>query len=440
MTRKPEPSAIPAVRRRGLRAAALAATLSVAVLGGTTAEESVIVQAAEVHTGDGTVYRPGAVLVQGGKIIAVGATVSGPEGAAVIDAGAGSITPGLIDAACQLGTYQAEGFGEGASEVIAHLEVLDAVDFYSDDFRQLAREGVTTVYVTPEAASVIGCQGAAVKTAGSIAGRLLPAFPSIKANVGPESYRRGSRNFQPFGAPSIYTRRPTTRMGAVWVFRKAFYDALNYRDSGETDGMEEDERALKVLVSTLEGDVKLRFQARQAHDIYTARRLTDEFGLSFVLEYGLEAHRCLDMLVEQKIPVIFGPIDTDYRGFTRRAGDTGEPCLQSAALLQEHGVPFALTAADLVGESGLARQAGSAIRYGLDPAAALAAVTSVPAELLGLGQRVGSLKPGMDADLVLWTGKPFEDDSGVKQVMVGGAWVHGEPARGEASTEEATQD
>jgi imidazolonepropionase-like amidohydrolase len=386
------------------------------------AQDTIVINAASVHVGDGEVFRPGAVVLQGGKILAVGQSVTVPEGAKVIDATDGSLTPGLIDAACQLGTYSNVGFGEGESEVIPHLEVLDAVDLHSDDFEELVREGVTAVYVTPEAASVIGGQGVVVKTGGAVGERVLPSFPSVKANLGPETYRRADRNRTPFGNPNIFTRRPTTRMGSVWVFRKAFYDALNYREYGEA---EMDENALKVLVSVLEGDVRLRMQARQAHDIYTARRLTDEFGLSFVLEYGLEAYRCLDLLAEQQIPVIFGPVDRNYRGLTGRAGDSGEPCLEAAARLRERGITFALTAADGTGEAGLARQAGMAIRFGLDPGEALKAVTSVPAELLGLGQQVGSLEAGMDADLVLWSGDPLVDDSAIGMVIIGGEIVHG---------------
>ena len=389
---------------------------------GTEGEDAWVLRAGEVHVGDGQVFRPGVVVVRGGKVLAVGPSVDVPSGAHELDLGEGAITPGLVDAACQVGTERRVGFAEQASEVIPHLSLADSVDFFSRDFERLVAGGVTTVYLTPEASSVLGSLGIAVKTAGPLSQRTLEARGMIKANLGPEGWRRGARNRGPSRFTSnFFARRPTTRMGSTWVFRKALYDARDYRDFGETD---RDEAAMKALVDVLEGRVGLRFQAQESHDIQSAIRLTDEFGIPFLLEYGQEAYRLLDLLEQRKVPIVFGPIDAEPRHLPSSYRDGGTPCLTTPARLHERGIAFALTACDLLGEAGLARQAGLAVRFGLEREAALKAVTATPASFLGLGERVGTLRAGSDADLVGWGGVPLEDHSAIELVMISGHVVH----------------
>jgi len=379
--------------------------------------ESVVLQAAEVHTGDGAVFKPGVVIVLDGKIVAVGPAPPLPAGSRVVDGGSFVLTPGLVDAACQLGTFQRTGFTEQSSEVVPQFDAADAIDFYSKEFERLAREGVTTVFVTGEAASVISCRGAAVKTAGPIAARRLAAKPCVKATIGPESFRRGSFNSSPsrFRAPSVFQRRPTTRMGSAWVFRKAFLDALAFRDGRPTD---EDPAAMRALLDVVSGATALRMQAREALDIHSASRLCDEFGLSFTLEYALEAGDCLDLITARRIPVIFGPLRTRDSPVSAREG--AAEAYGTPRRLAESGVSFCLTACDAIGDGGLARQAGLAIRHGLDRERALRAVTADAAAMLGLERRLGRLGEGLDADLVLWNGPPFDDASRPVLVLIDG--------------------
>ena len=382
-------------------------------------DETWVIKAGSVHTGDGTVYQPGAVVISGGKIVAAAKAPDVPDGARVIDVSDGAVTPGLIDAACQRGTHQSTGFAEQSSEVIPHLSVADAVDYFSSDFEELAAGGVTTVYVTPEASSVVGSHGIVVKTAGPWQDRQVEAPPSIKVNIGLESWRRGSRNRPPFGEVTFLARRPTTRMGSVFVLRHAFYEAIEHHQNAGTESAVSN-AAMDALASVLSGDTRLRFQARLDHDIETAARLADEFGLTYTLEYATECYRHLDLLAAKKTPVIFGPIYEFPRGLTARSGEGGEPCLTTLVKLRDRKIPFALTAADLSGEGSLARQAGWAVRYGLTREEALASVTSSPASLLGISDRVGALAAGKEADLVVWSGLPLESGSAVRLVLVNG--------------------
>jgi hypothetical protein len=379
--------------------------------------DAIVVQAAEVRVGDGTVFKPGVVVLQGGKIAAVGQAPPLPSGARTIDCGKQIVTAGLVDAACQLGTCQRFGFAEQSSEVIPALDAADSIDYFSKDFEDLIRDGVTTVFVTGEASSVISSRGAAVKTGGPVSERRLAATPCVKVTLSGESSRRGTFNSPPFrgGDVSFLTRRPTTRMGSAWVFREAFHEALRFKETGKTSG---DPAEMKALLDVMEGKVKLRFQAREAFDIRSAQRDCDEFGLSFVLEYGNEVGECLDLITSHRIPVIFGPPrdgDSQVSQF-----DSHVTAWQTPKLLAEQGVVFCLTAADASGDGGLARQAGFAIRNGLDRARALRAVTADAAAMVGLEKRVGRLAEGLDADVVVWNGEPFDDVSRPVLVLING--------------------
>ncbi|MBL8843211.1 MAG: amidohydrolase family protein [Planctomycetes bacterium] len=384
--------------------------------------DALVLQAAEVHVGDGTVFKPGLVILLDGKVVAAGQSLPLPAGANVIDCGNAVITPGLVDAACQLGTSALFGSAEQGSEVIPQLDMWDALDLYSKDFERLVADGVTTVFITGEASSVISAKGTAVKTGGPIGERRVAVKPIVKATLGPESSQRGAGNRSPsrFGGVNYTARRPTTRMGSAWVFRKAFHDAIAFRDAGKpsNDGLEPD--AMRALADVLAGKTALRMQVREALDFYTSVKLADEFGLSFTYEYATEAAQCIDLLVARKLPVIFGPVRTTDSTFEQF--EAAQPALDTARLLAEKGVPFCLTASDASGEGGLPRQAGVAIRNGLDRARALRAVTSDPAAMVGLEGRVGRLAPGLDADLVVWNGMPFDDTA--KPVLV---LIHGRP-------------
>ncbi len=384
------------------------------------------VQAARIHLADGTVLENGTVLIEGGRILLVGPGVAIPEGYRVFDAGQGScLTPGLIDAAATAGIVPYGSRTEHAFEVIPGLRNIDALDLQSRDFARLAAKGVTTVYVTPDPGSVITCRGVVVKTGGPEKDRIVKAEADVKANLGPEGWRKEQRNLTPRGAVDFRTRRPTTRMGMAWVFRKAFYDALACRDNLREpgSGSENPEPAVQALVAVLEGKIPLRIQAREDIDIWSAIRMCKEFGLKFVLEEGTEAYRCIPELKEYGVTVIFGPIFATPRGARARSGELLRPCLKSPLLLAQADIPFALTAGDLAGEDALPRQAGYAIRFGLPFEQALDAVTRAPARILGISDRVGALAPGLDADLVVWNGKPFSPAAKPVLVLIKGEVV-----------------
>jgi len=386
--------------------------------------EVVAIRAGKVYTGE-RVLENAVVLVENGKVIGVGPSIPVPEGATVHEHPEASITPGLVDAYSTAGVANGQSWAERSSEVIPHLRNLDAWDLQSRDFDRLVAHGVTTIGLATDPSSVVGARNGVVKTARSLGGRVLREAVAPMVAITAETWRRGESNRQPFGLAQPYvTRRPTTGMGNAWVIREAFYTALRNDRGRERDpnpGPAHDH-----LIAAVDGETPVWALARRRHDIYSAMRILNEVGIErFVLVEGTEAYRIADDLAAAKIPVIFGPHFERPRASWRvRSGEADQPNLASASILKRAGVTVALTAADRFDEEPLTAQATMAIRYGLSRPDALRATTATPAALLGVSDRVGGIAPGKDADLVVWSGDPFEPSSIILKVLVDGAVVH----------------
>lgn len=185
-----------------------------------------------------------------------------------------------------MGTRPSTVVAEQSSEVIPHTRVIDSVNLRSPDFERLVSEGVTAVFVAPDSAAVISSQGAVVQTAGAMRDRIITEAGAVKASMGTDPSWRGMPNSLPYRqSVSFNTRRPTTRMGVTWVFRKAFHDAQRWKDGITRHGADlADDAALKALDGVRRGEIPFRIQARMQHDIMAAFRLADEFEIPFVLE------------------------------------------------------------------------------------------------------------------------------------------------------------
>jgi imidazolonepropionase-like amidohydrolase len=373
------------------------------------------IRAATVHTVSGKAIENGVVHVEGKKITAVG---KGGGGGDVLECAA--VTPGLIDLAVQIDTGPASV--EQSSETVARLAVADALDLFSYRWAPVLASGVTTALALPADHDVIGGLGVVLKTGGepTLAARLVRADAVLRGAIG--SQPSNGNNAPRFTEPSsFYFRRPTTRMGVEWVFRKAIYDTLQ--------GVGAEDPALAadadVLRRVLSGELVLSIQAKATQDVRTAIYLKEEFGIPrVILDHAIEAWREPKLLVRSGVAVVLPPFTPDGRHDDGHVNDSYFLPLDAPRELQELGVPFALSGhgASAPGRR-LADQAGLAMRGGLAFEAALAAVTLVPATLMGVEKRVGSLEAGKDADLVLWSGPPFEPASRIIGVMLEGKLV-----------------
>ncbi len=342
------------------------------------------------------------VLVSGGRIVKVAEAIEAPPKALVIDLAGKVLMPGLVDAGGRLALEESPN--EEGSEVTPGVSALDALEPGAPSLRRAALCGVTTAYAGPGNRNVLGGTGAVLKTSGPERLRPLRARADLKTALGSEP---SSGNYPPRGAPAtFYARRPTTRMGVVWEFRQAFADARDGRAEGA---------GAAVLADALAGKLTVRVAASKATDLETALALAQEFGLSILLDEGQEAWKLAGVLAAKKVPLVLKPV------FGVGAAE-GRP--DALSLLRAAGVDTALAAPTSAPES-LLEAAIFALRHGASRDDALRAVTSVPARLLGVADRVGSIEEGKDADLVVYSGDPLDARSTVERVMAGGRFLTG---------------
>jgi imidazolonepropionase-like amidohydrolase len=403
---------------------ALAAPVVALVLAapGIAQQEAVVLKGATIYRVSGPAIENGVVIFSGGKIQSIGAADTEiPEGAKVIDATGKIITPGLIDAGTTL-SVSVQNANEQVAEVTPQMRIVDAVDPNHKVFEAVRRHGVTTVQINPGNRNVIGGLGAVMKTHGStVAEMLLKDASALRLTMGaePSSGNRAIRGGTPYG---LYYRRPTTRMGVVWITRKAFYDAMSYREErtiADPEKTPPPDPGMEILLQVLEGKLQVHTTARAEQDIRTALRLADEFGYKTVIEGAIEAYRCVDLVAEAKAKVIFAPPSTNGAG--NRDGASGR--YHTLNLLAKAGVPFAIQTESRLGERHLVYEAMVAMRNGLSFDKTLAAVTLTPAQVLGLDSQIGSLDTGKDADIVIWSGKPFDPSSTVERLFINGREV-----------------
>ncbi|MFQ5504511.1 MAG: amidohydrolase family protein [Planctomycetota bacterium] len=375
-------------------------------------DRPLLLKGGRVFTGSGSFQEGLEILIEEGKLKKVGKSLAAPENAEVRDLEGLHVTPGLIDGNTSLGLPSPQE-NEQSSEITPHMRVLDSIDPESRGFEHALRDGVTTVYVSPGGYNVFGGLGIVIKTAGpSLEDRVIREDADLRMTLGrmPGMGNRAPR----YGTPtSIYYRRPTNRMGTIWEIRKAFYDADKAR--GSKKGVAEPGAATQVLIDALDHKLKVRTTARQDQDIRTALRLAEEFGIDVVIDECTEAYYALDYIAAAKVPVIAAPPSVHIG---RYDGEVPHP--DTLKLLSEAGVQVAIQTGQGLGALPLVREAGFAVRGGMQRDKALESITSVPALILGVEDRVGSIAEGKDADLVVWSRHPLSPSSRAVAVYIDG--------------------
>ncbi|TFH72000.1 amidohydrolase [Cellulomonas sp. HD19AZ1] len=383
---------------------------SVAVVGG------YVVPVASEPIADAT------VLVEDGVVTAVGTDVVVPDGVRVVDARGRWVLPGFVEAHAHMGVWEeAQGWaGEDANEMTSPdgsaLRAIDAVNVEDEGFRDALVGGVTSAVVKPGSGNPIGGRTVALKTWGgrTVDEQVIRHDVSVKSALGENPKR-------------VYGERkqlPSTRLGVAAVIRKAFVDAQTYaarRDAAAAAG-EPFERDLgkETLAAVLAGELAWDQHTHRADDIATALRLADEFGYRLVVNHGTDAASIADVLAERDVPVIFGPMFT-----ARSKVELRDRAIENLGVLARAGVRVAITTDHpVVPINFLVHQASLAVKEGLDRDTALRALTVNPAQFLGLDDRIGSLTPGLDGDVVVWSGDPLDVTSRAEHVFVTGTEVY----------------
>jgi len=366
----------------------------------------------------------GVVLVRDGVIEAVGTAdqVTVPDGVEVVDAAGKWVLPGFIESHGHVGIHEeANGpAGDDTNEMTtpntAAVRAIDAINIDDEGFRDALSGGVTSVVVKPGSGNPIGGQTVAIKTWGGriIDEQVIHEAVSVKSALGENPKRvYGGKN-----------QTPSTRLGVAMIIREAFIAAQNYRaarDSAAAEGKPFDRDLSKeTLVRVLDGELAWDQHTHRHDDIATALRLADEFGYRLVVNHGTEAHKIADVLAERDIPVIFGPMFT-----SRSKVELRDRAIANLAVLAKAGVRVAITTDHpVVPINFLIYQAALAVKDGLPRETALEALTVNPAAFLRLDDRVGSLTPGLDGDVVVWSGDPLDVNSRAERVFIQGAEVY----------------
>jgi imidazolonepropionase-like amidohydrolase len=328
------------------------------------------------------------------------------------------LIPGLVDTHSHVGLYprpavpaNADG-NELSNPVTPEVRAIDGILPSDPGIRMARAGGVTTANVMPGSGNVVGGQTAYVKLRGATVEAMLIRGADGEPLLGGMKMANGENPKRARAAPDKPLGNPATRMGAAFLERKLFVEALEYRRKHEARDLR-----LEPMLEVLDGRRVVHHHTHRADDILTVLRIADEFGHRVVLQHATEAWLVADEIARRGVPV--STLVVDAPGGKHEALNLR---LETPAILERAGVKVALHTDDFITSSRLLlRMAALAVQGGMSEAGALRAVTLHAAEMLDLGSRLGSLEPGKDADLVVLSGPPFSVRTRVLET-----WIEGE--------------
>ena len=379
---------------------------------------------AEIYTMDGSVIKNGYIETSGEKISGIGEmnSVGSEYDGEIIDAAGKSVYPGFVDAHTHLGMFEDSlGFeGDDGNEetdpCTPHLRAIDAVNPLDRNFEEAVDAGVTSVVTGPGSANAIGGQSVAMKTYGRCVDKMI-----IKAPVA----MKFALGENPKSVYNSKNQAPITRMATAAIIREQLAKTQKYlelkREAETDDEVDEPDYDAKceALIPLFTEGLPAHFHAHRCDDIFTAIRIAKEFGLNYTIIHGTQGHLIADELAAEGTDVLCGPLLCD-----RSKPELHDLTPASAGILNKAGVRIAIiTDHSVVPIQYLPICAGLAVREGLDRYEALKAITINPAEICGISDRVGSLKKGKDADMVIFGDDPFSLYSKPAAVICGGKRV-----------------
>lgn len=344
----------------------------------------------------------GCVLVDdNGKISAVAEHLDAPEGAQVIDAGGRLVTPGCVDAHCHIGLDN-EGMGwegEDCNEIVdpltPQLRAIDSINPQDEAFGLALRGGVTCACTGPGSANVVGGTFAVIKLAGKRVDNMIVKEPAAMKCAFGENPKIC------YGSAS--KKAPMTRMGTAALLREILFKARRYRDDKAAGKDPAFDMKLEAMIPVINGEIPLKAHAHRADDILTAVRIAREFGVKMTLDHCTDGSLIADELGKEGLPAFVGPTLG-----SKSKIELVNKSFKTPADLYAAGVSVSIiTDAPVIPLQYLPMCAGLAVNAGLDKEVAWRAITITPATELGVADRVGSLEPGKDGDIVIWTADPL---------------------------------
>ena len=345
-----------------------------------------LIQNAHIKTMAGADIPNGCLLVEDGKIAAVAPEIDAPAGAKVIDAQGRLLTPGCVEAHCHIGLD---------NQAMPQLRAIDSINPQDEAFGLALRGGVTTACTGPGSANVVGGTFAILKLAGKRVDKMVlrsPAAMKCAFGENPKGcYGQGKK------------QSPMTRMAVAGLLRELLMRTIRYRDDKAAGKNPPLDVKLEAMLPVVNREIPIKCHAHRADDILTAVRIAREFDLKLTLDHCTDGEVIADELAEEGYPVFVGPslggkskVELRNKSFT------------TAGVLYRAGLTVSIiTDAPVIPLQHLPLAAGLAAAAGLPMEEAWRAITINPAQSLGISDRVGSLEPGKDADLVLWTADPL---------------------------------
>lgn len=380
-----------------------------------------LIKNARILTMEACNYDCGDILIDGGKIKKIGINIQCEEHT-VIDCSNKTIVPGYVDAHCHIGMtedgtmYEGEDRNESTDPITPQMRAIDAINPMDIAFREAVEGGITTVCTGPGSKNVIGGVFAVVKTHGKrIDDMILKETYALKAALGEDPKKTYKERGQ----------SPTTRMAVAALLRKSLLQARSYMQKLALP-CEEQTKSIKFdikmdnLIKVLKKEIPLKVHAHRMDDIYTALRIAREFDINITLDHCTEGYMMMGELKKSGFPIILGPL------LVRRSKvEMANMSYKAPAVLEHEGLKFCIASdAPTVPIQFLPVSAGCAVREGLSIETALKAITINAAEILGLENRIGSLKEGKDADMVVYDGEPFNLMSKINMVVIDGEIVY----------------
>ncbi len=431
--------------------------LAVALVGGLTfglgsltakAQDSLAIKGGRILPVVGEPIEDGVILVRDGKIQNVGKDLDIPVGARVIDASGKVIVPGFVESHTSGGLSQTNEVNPN----VPFVSVLDGIDPVQSFFEESRRHGTTSTAIVPGNNTMIGGQGAVIKTAGSyVEEMVLKRNAGLKLSLRPASGRSRMSHLSRLRTELVETQQYIEELEAKEKAKEEAEEAKPAEELKDSDDTPEDAQAddpegeasddddeassespatadldiqREAMVRLLRGDLPAFFYCDSAMDVPQALRLIEEFQLKAILILGSSCYKAMDLIAERGEPVILDP-DLVFWETDPRTGEDKRIVLPK--LYKEAGVPFTFQtnqSFSTVGSGYLWYQAATAVKYGLSEAEALEALTILPARLLGVEDAVGSIEPGKDADLLILTGDPLKLDTWVDVTIVDGQVVY----------------
>ncbi len=398
----------------------------------------VFIEDARILTGTGKEILKGSILISSNKIKAIGESLSKPPEAKVINANGKWVTPGIIDIHSHMGVYPAPGLrsssdgNEATSPVTAHVWAEHSVWTQDPQMPLALKGGITTFHVLPGSANLIGGRGVTLKNIWSrtVQGMKFPGAPyTLKMACGENPKRvYGGRNSE-----------PSTRMGNVAGYRKAWIRAQGYRNKLEEYESKSEEAKeleyapsrdleLETLVGVLDGEILIQNHCYRGEEMAIMLDIAKEFNYKVTtFHHAIEAYKVADILADNGVCAAMW---ADWWGFKHEAFDM---VWENAAIVDQanSGTGCAIIHSDsavgiqrLNQEAAKAMAAGNRAGFNILPSRAIKWITSNPAKALGIADKVGSLEAGKMADVVIWDGNPFSVYSKTEKVFVDGLLLY----------------